>query len=188
MIDCLAWFFDATERSALQEKSVERRRAAAYVGASTGKVPPMRRLHYLIATALGSGYVPKAPGTAGAFLAVLIAFFFWRDAPMALIAATVLVSLIGTWSADVVERDLGREDPGLVVIDEVAGTWLALWFAPPVWWAYLLGFALFRLFDIWKPWPIRSIQHLPGGIGIMVDDLLAGVYALVVLQAVVLFV
>ena len=84
---------------------------------------------------------------------------------------------LGIWAAGATARDLGKKDPGRVVIDEVLGQWLtAAGILHPTWQSYLLAFALFRIFDIIKPWPIRSLEKLPGGVGIVFDDLLAGVY------------
>jgi phosphatidylglycerophosphatase A len=96
----------------------------------------------------------------------------------ALAAATLLVSLIGWWAAETYAGQTGIADPSEVVIDEVAGQWLTLLVVPPNPWFYLAGFALFRLFDIRKPWPVSwADRSLPGGLGIMVDDLFAGLYA-----------
>lgn len=136
----------------------------------------MRFIHYAIATGLGSGYAPKAPGTAGTILGLVVAWFFLED-PAHLLIATAAVTIIGTISSSYIEKDAGMEDPQIVVVDEIAGMWLSLWFLPQVWWAYLLAFGLFRLFDIWKPWPVDSLQNLHGGAGIMADDIGAGVYA-----------
>jgi len=147
----------------------------------------MRTLHYIIATALGAGYSPTAPGTAGTLLALLASFFFFKgDLPL-LIGATILATIIGTISADFVEKDMGTEDPSKVVIDEVAGMWLGLWFVPPEPILYLIAFGLFRLFDVTKLYPIDSLQDLPGGWGIMLDDIGAGIYTLLVMQLVLYF-
>jgi phosphatidylglycerophosphatase A len=97
------------------------------------------------------------------------------------LAGVAAVTAIGIPAATVVERESGRSDPGFVVIDEVAGQWLTLAFAPVEMGHALLGLALFRLFDIWKPWPARQLERLRGGSGIMLDDLAAGVYGLLVM-------
>jgi phosphatidylglycerophosphatase A len=89
------------------------------------------------------------------------------------------VTLIGIPAASIVERESGREDPGHVVIDEVAGQWIALAACPLESRHVVLAFALFRLFDIVKPWPARQLERLHGGLGIMMDDVAAGIYALV---------
>lgn len=130
-----------------------------------------------VATAFGAGLSPVAPGTAGSAVGVLL---FW---PLAArhwswqLAACVAVTLLGIAAAGRVARSVGLEDPGLVVVDEVAGQWLtlvALPFTPAV---VLAGFLLFRVMDVVKPWPARALEDLPGGFGIMADDIAAGVYA-----------
>jgi phosphatidylglycerophosphatase A len=93
--------------------------------------------------------------------------------------AAVVATGIGIPAATIVAREAGREDPGFVVVDEVAGQWIALIAMRPDWRHALLALALFRLFDIWKPWPVRRLEELPGGTGIMLDDVAAGVLALV---------
>jgi phosphatidylglycerophosphatase A len=93
------------------------------------------------------------------------------------IAAVVAVA-IGIPAATIVAREAGREDPQFVVVDEVAGQWIALIGARPDWAHALVALALFRLFDIWKPWPVRRLEQLPGGWGIMLDDVAAGLLAL----------
>jgi phosphatidylglycerophosphatase A len=94
--------------------------------------------------------------------------------------AALAATLIGIPAATIVAREAGREDPGFVVVDEVAGQWIALIALRPDWRHALLGLLLFRLFDIWKPWPVRRLEELPEGTGIMLDDVAAGVLALVV--------
>lgn len=138
-----------------------------------------------LATWFGCGYAPKAPGTMGALGALIPAILFWCYLPVqpwhfALLAAAA--TPIGIWSADAVARSKGLKDPQIVVIDEVLGVWLALAGATVLNWKSLLGaFALFRLFDIWKPQPVRKLEQLGGGLGIVADDLMAGVYAALVL-------
>lgn len=148
----------------------------------------MRFIHYAIATALGFGYSPTAPGTAGTILALVTAYLFFDASIAVLITATVAATAIGIYSGTYVEKDLGKEDPGIVVIDEVAGMWLGLIAVPREPWLYLLAFGLFRLFDVTKPFPINSLQRLPGGWGIMLDDIGAGVYTLIVMHIVLYFI
>lgn len=145
------------------------------------------RLAHLIATVGYAGHFPKGPGTVGALIALGIAWWA-HDAFGAgwtfLVGLTLLVSPLGMWAATVTAGELRNGDPGCVVIDEVVGQWLTLAgataFTPTSWW---LGFVLFRLFDIWKPWPIRRFEHLqPAGVGIVADDLMAGLYGAAVLQ------
>lgn len=136
-----------------------------------------------IATGFGSGLSPKAPGSVGS-LAALLPWLALRELPlMAYLAAVVLAFVLGCWAAQWVIDRLGREDPGLVVCDEFVGLWIALLAVPSGWAWVLLGFIAFRVFDIAKPWPIGwADRRLQGGVGVMVDDLIAGVYALALVQ------
>jgi phosphatidylglycerophosphatase A len=135
----------------------------------------------ILATWFGCGYSPVAPGTVGAAAAVLIAYFLGWDRVTNAIAG-VLIGLIGVAAATLEAQSSGRKDPGHVVIDEVAGQWITLAGATAFnWKSYLIGFVLFRLFDIWKPAPVRQLERLPTGTGIIADDLMAGVYGAVVL-------
>jgi phosphatidylglycerophosphatase A len=142
------------------------------------------RLALLIATWFGCGYFPWGPGTVGSIAAAALA---WLGSEIglgrgALICATLLLLAPGIWAAGVTERLVSRRDPGIVVVDEVLGMCLALWVAPSLNWKTVgLGLALFRLFDIWKPWPVRKLEQLPGGVGIVADDLAAGIYAAIIL-------
>lgn len=137
------------------------------------------------ATWFGCGYAPAAPGTAGSLGALLPAVLAWREFhiqgwEVAVAGAALLLPAV--WAADVTARDLGQDDPGLVVIDEVVGQWIT--FAGALrfnWRSLLAAFVLFRAFDIWKPFPIRRLERLPGGWGIVADDALAGIYASLVL-------
>jgi phosphatidylglycerophosphatase A len=97
--------------------------------------------------------------------------------------ALALVTLVGLWAASRVERALGRKDPGVIVVDEVAGMMLSVLLLPRTPQVLVAAFLLFRLFDIWKPYPARGSQALPGGLGVMADDLIAGLYALLVVAA-----
>ena len=143
----------------------------------------MDRLLMFIATGAGSGYLPKAPGTWGTLVGLLL---WWPLAGLSLTAylATVAVLfIVGVASAGAAEKILDRGDPGVVGIGEIVGGLIALAAGPlhPV--AALAGFALFRLFDIAKPFPVGWVdRHLHGGLGIMLDDVAAGLYALLVLH------
>jgi phosphatidylglycerophosphatase A len=135
-----------------------------------------------VATGFGSGYSPFAPGTAGSIVGLVLFLPLAGLAWPAQLAATAAVTLVGAWAAGRVARSLGRKDPGLVVVDEVAGQWatfLALPFTPVI---ALAGFLLFRVMDIVKPWPARDLERLPGGWGIMADDVAAGIYAQLLLR------
>ncbi len=137
----------------------------------------------LVATGLGSGYSPFAPGTAGSLVGLALFLPLAGRAWPTQLAAVVAVTLLGTLAAARVARLLGRKDPGLVVVDEVAGQWItfvALPFTPVT---ALVGFLLFRVMDIFKPWPARDLERLPGGVGIMADDVAAGIYAHLLLRA-----
>ena len=125
----------------------------------------------------GLGYAPVAPGTVTSLVAaVLIAAFPPLRDPAIALPAIFLVFAAGLWSAGVMENIYGR-DPSRVTIDELAGQWVAMLFLPEGWFTALLAFAAFRFFDIVKPEPVNSSQKLPGAWGVMIDDLLAGLYA-----------
>ena len=143
----------------------------------------MDRLYMFIATGAYSGYLPKAPGTWGSAVGVLIWFLLARLQPAPYWGTVATLFFVGVISAGAAEKIVDRGDPGLVVIDEIVGQLIALGFAPinPV--IALVGFVLFRFFDILKPFPVNWVDgHLHGGLGIMLDDVIAGCYALMVLQ------
>jgi phosphatidylglycerophosphatase A len=139
-----------------------------------------RFLIYAIGTGLGSGYAPIAPGTAGSLLALILILLFPLDS-VSWLLISILVFSAGVWTGTKIEKDKG-EDPGIVVIDEMVGQWLAILFLPRSWITYLLGFVLFRVFDIYKPYPINKSQKLKAGWGIMIDDVIAGIYANIIIQ------
>ena len=147
-----------------------------------------RTLPVWVATVAGAGYFPVAPGTVGSAVGVVLVAGLnevplthaGRDLFLALLVA--LVFFLGVWAAGQSERFFGRTDPGHVVIDEVAGQMATFLLVPHASWKLLLaGFALFRFFDISKPFPADRAERLPGGWGIMLDDVIAGVYALAAL-------
>ena len=144
-----------------------------------GTPMPLRHPARLLATWFGAGLSPIAPGTAGSLAALPFAVgFAWIGGTALLAFCTVLALLAGIWASNAVVRTSGSRDPGEIVIDEVAGQWLALTFLPLDLLAYVLGFALFRAFDIVKPWPASWIdREMHGGLGIMLDDIIAGGYA-----------
>jgi len=165
---------------------------------STPTTASKPRFALFVATACGLGYLPKAPGTwgslAGVLIYYLIQFYFplssatgrplglsaraaWSS--MTVLPIAILIAVVGVLTANSVEKYSGTEDPQFVVIDEVSGQLFAYMFAiAPANWKYLvLGFILFRVFDIWKPFPARQAESLPGGWGIMTDDWAAAVYA-----------
>jgi phosphatidylglycerophosphatase A len=146
---------------------------------------PKTRWAWTLATFFGAGYLKPGPGTYGSIFAVLL----WFEAAnlfaptrttlaIATALAAILITLIGIPASTITARESSRKDPGFVVIDEVAGQLFALILAPPNWHHAALDLLLFRLFDIWKPWPIRRLEALPTGTGIMLDDVAAGLLAL----------
>ncbi len=148
--------------------------------------PRLSRPPILLATWFGAGLLPKAPGTWGSAAALPFAWVIadWGGA-LALALATLAVFCVGCWAADAYVREVGGEDPGPVVIDEVAGQWLTLLVVAPDPLLYMLGFAFFRIADIFKPWPASwADRRLKGGIGIMLDDIFAGIYAAAALYGV----
>jgi phosphatidylglycerophosphatase A len=131
-----------------------------------------------IATLFGIGRVRTAPGTVASAVALLLAVaIVFAGGRVALVFAWFAVNAAGAWASEHYARETGRDDPSECVIDEVAGQWIACAFAPFSLVGFLLAFALFRFFDIVKPWPISLLERLPGGIGIMADDLAAGLAA-----------
>ena len=142
-----------------------------------------------IASGFGSGFSPFASGTAGS-AAALIPWLALRElSPVWYALAIVVAFAIGVWASTFVIRTLRIEDPGVVVWDEFVGQWIALLpalVAP--WWAVVLGFALFRVFDVWKPWPIAWFdRRVKGGLGVMLDDVIAGIFAGIVLYLILFF-
>lgn len=144
-----------------------------------------KRLVKFVATGFGAGYVPWAPGTAGSLVGV---GYWWLLATQPAVTywlTVVAVIAFAIWCTGEAAMDLGQDDPPCVVIDEIAAMPLALAWVGPELWHVALGFAFFRLFDVWKPCPIRKSQKLPGGMGIVIDDLLAAVYACAATHAVI---
>lgn len=140
---------------------------------------------YQIATGFGSGHSPIASGTAGSLVAVVLVYFFWPVSVLAQFAIVIGTTAIGIYSAGWLAEAEGLKDPSIVVIDEIAGQFTTFLFLAPFvhdWKILLAGFILFRIFDIWKPWPISKLEDLPGGFGIVLDDSLGGVFACIVLH------
>lgn len=140
---------------------------------------------WAVGTFFGAGLLKPGPGTYGSVAAMLLWFLMARHVPIHLLpwitlAMAAAATAIGIPAATRVARESGRKDPQIVVIDEVAGQWLALTLCLPQMPFAILGLIAFRVFDIWKPWPVRRLESLPEGSGIVVDDLAAGVYALIV--------
>jgi phosphatidylglycerophosphatase A len=140
----------------------------------------------VLATWFYCGYFPKGPGTAGSIGALLVAWPLatWLGwGPLAFAALAAIALLPAIWAADRLARDTGLKDPQIVVVDEVVGQWIALAGAVTLakWWWWLAAFVLFRLFDIFKPPPVRALERVPGGAGIVLDDVMAGIYAALVM-------
>lgn len=144
-----------------------------------------RRVHHWLAYGFGSGLSPKAPGTAGTIAAVPL---YLLAAELPLIGYLLLLAvaiLIGIWACGKTAGELGVQDPSALVWDEFVGFFITMTLAPAGWVWVLLGFVLFRFFDILKPWPICVFdRRVHGGWGIMLDDLLAGLVAFAALQAI----
>jgi len=146
-----------------------------------------RTLRSRLAVAFASfgyvGFAPAAPGTVGAAAAIPF-FLLLRRADSAWLEIAVCAAIVaaGAWSARLTEAALGVEDPGPVVIDEVVGMFVSLLFLPATWPVIAAAFLAFRVFDIVKPWPAGRLEHVPGGWGVMADDVMAGVYANLAVQ------
>ena len=145
----------------------------------------MTRLAVPLATWFGCGYFPWGPGTVGSLAGAVIAFALYSTfgaGRLTFLALTLLLLLPAIWAATETARLAAKEDPGMVVVDEVLGQWVTLLGATVLnWKSFLAAFVLFRIFDIWKPWPVRNFENLPEGTGIVADDLAAGVYAALIL-------
>ena len=141
-----------------------------------------------IAVGFGTGLSPVAPGTVGSAAAALIWLLLRQLDPLSIFFVIAVAFFIGVWASNVVIARLRIDDPGSIVWDEFVGQWITLlpllvWPMPDVW--IVLGFGLFRLLDIWKPWPIRwADTHIKGGLGVMANDILAGAFAAGVFAAI----
>jgi phosphatidylglycerophosphatase A len=135
----------------------------------------MRAVAYVLGTFFGCGYSPVGPGTVGSLAAILIAIAIHNRAT--LIVLTVILLAPAIWAAGKVALYESRKDPQIVVIDEVVGQWITLAGASTLnWKSFLAALLFFRLFDIWKPAPVRQLEGLSGGTGIVADDVMAGIY------------
>lgn len=144
---------------------------------------------HLLAFGFGAGLSPKAPGTVGTVVAVLIYLLLPSMSPLIFAGLILLSFLFGIWICGKTAEDLGVHDHGGIVWDEFVGYWITMFMAPTglIW--VLLGFVLFRLLDIFKPWPIKwADKELSGGLGIMLDDVLAGIMAALCIQALVVLI
>jgi len=152
----------------------------------------MKRIYKFLATGFGSGYVPFAPGTAGALVGSLILWglhYLWQrnfsgqviSGQWLLVLLTLIFFFAGVVAGNALEPEWGH-DPSKIVIDEIVGLWVAMWFVPFSIQNMALAFLLFRVFDIWKPLFIRKMERFEGGWGVMLDDVMAGVFANLILQ------
>jgi phosphatidylglycerophosphatase A len=195
----------------VKESSDELNPNVITTGGVAAGIPPKRTLSNYLALAFatwGVGYAPLAPGTCGSIVGVgiyllvrwasvgALAYGTARGLSQELLASLQMtfmlllvtaITLVGVWAASRTEKLLGRKDPGVVVVDEVAGQLIAFLFVPlkAGWWPIVAGFLAFRLFDIWKPYPIRRLEMLESGLGVMADDVLAGVYAAILVSLLV---
>ncbi|HEY7170664.1 MAG TPA: phosphatidylglycerophosphatase A [Vicinamibacterales bacterium] len=145
----------------------------------------MRAVALALATTLGVGFVPWAPGTFGS-AAGLVLWWLLPSSAIVQAAAIVIVFVLGAWSGSVAERHFRASDPAQVVIDEVMGMWITLLLNPVGWQGAVIGFLLFRLFDVIKPYPANRLERLRGGVGVMADDGMAAVYANIVLRVIMI--
>ena len=146
----------------------------------------IKKLLYVVATVGGLGYSPYAPGTVGSIAAVIAFWFLQEQSKAFLVFSTLILFFIGVFAAGFVAMQERRKDPSIVVIDELVGMWLTLlstlvvpYYISSSFLSYFLLFLLFRFFDITKPYPIKQFEQLSGGWGIMIDDVIAAVYAVI---------
>jgi phosphatidylglycerophosphatase A len=146
----------------------------------------LKQLGLFLATSGFVGYVPVAPGTAGSLVGVAL-FYVLRafGGPFAEVAAILILFAAGVWAAGVAERHWQRTDPGPVVIDEVVGMLITLCWLPLTGLGVFVGFLVFRVFDVWKPWPAARFEALHGGLGVMADDAMSAVYGQVLMRVLV---
>lgn len=146
----------------------------------------LRRIGVFIATCAYVGYAPVAPGTFGSAIGLAVFYVVRRQRSTTVeVAAIVVLAVVGLWSATEAEHHFGGIDPGPVVIDEVIGMLVTLAFIPVNLAGAIVAFVLFRLLDVVKPWPARRLEHLPGGFGVVLDDMMAGVYGNLVMWGLV---
>ena len=144
------------------------------------------RLGLFIATCGYLGYVPVAPGTFGSAAGLVVfAAVRWSGSPALELAVIILLFAVGVWSANAAERHFGGVDPAPVILDEVVGMLITLAFLPVNITGAVVGFLLFRLFDVVKPWPANRLEAVHGGLGVMADDAMAGVYGNVAMRLLV---
>jgi len=146
-----------------------------------------RRLILAVATWGGVGFLPFMPGTWGTLAAVPLWWLLAQSGPWGYGLGVAALLVMALWAAGPAQEYLGRKDHPAIVVDEVAGLLVALAWTPVKWQWILIGFVLFRLFDIWKPFPVKYWERLPGGWGVVLDDLAAGLLARGVLAVIMIF-
>lgn len=143
---------------------------------------------YFLAFGFGVGTMPFMPGTFGTLIAIPIYFAFSELSLPVYASFVIIFAVLGIWLCDVTAKAIGEHDYPGIVWDEIVGFLITMFAAPKGWLWIAIGFALFRLFDIWKPWPIRALdEKVKGGLGIMLDDWIAGIFAAVILQVIAWF-
>ena len=143
----------------------------------------VRKIARIAALGFGSGKAPFAPGTFGTLAAIPLYLLLRELSPLAYALVVIAMFAVGVWFCQVTEQDLGEHDHSSIVWDEIVGYLITMFMAPVGWGWMVLGFFLFRLFDIWKPFPIRTLERrIRGGFGNMLDDVLAACYALAFIQ------
>ena len=163
------------------DASPNQSRSGSAESAPPAGIPPPPFIVRVFASGLFTGYVPIASGTAGALLGLAIYAIPGLENPWWLFGVSIVGFLLGVWTSGAMEQALGH-DPHEVTIDEVVGMWVSLLLLPKSWLIAIVAFLLFRFFDIIKPFPARRFDRLKGGFGIMMDDVVAGVYTNIVLQ------
>ncbi len=139
------------------------------------------RFNRLMATFFYIGYLPLAPGTMASLAGAALAVIFYGNAP-AYIAVFIALTILGFLTSGSVEKMIGKKDPGCIVIDEVAGVMIAFWMLPLTAPVLISAFFLFRAFDMFKIYPANTFESIPGGVGIMMDDIVAGLYANIIMH------
>jgi len=145
----------------------------------------MSALARFIATGVYTGYTPVAPGTAGSLLGAILYWAIPQSQTPLFLVLILSVFFAGVWSASRIEEISGVKDNQIIVADEIVGVWLTLLGAEKSWPWLLIGFVLFRLFDIIKPFPVKRIEKLAAGWGVMLDDVIAGIYGLAAFQIII---
>jgi phosphatidylglycerophosphatase A len=146
----------------------------------------IKKVKYLIATGFGIGFIPLIPGTAGS-IAALFLFIIIPVNDYIWLTICILMFFLGIWVSGEVEKNEGK-DPKIVVIDEFVGQWIALLFLPRITWIFIAGFVIFRILDIIKPFPAADFEEIEGGSGILLDDVIAGIYTNIALHLILLFI